>query len=118
MPEMESFKGPGHWRSQADKARQQPGVFGMLAELARTLADRHQLEAEAHVHEAEKALKDDDIDTAAMELRAAARACGPNCKAEAQGLSSIADELPETSPGGDPKPPRRTGEDTGVHGAI
>jgi hypothetical protein len=118
MPDQETFKGPGHWRSQAEAARQPAGVFGMLADLARTLADRHQLAAESRVHAAEKALKDDDTETAAMALRAAARNCGPNCKAEADGLRAIADELPESSAEAEPKQPARPAEDTHMHDAL
>jgi hypothetical protein len=96
MTEQTQFKGPGHWRSQADAARRPDNIFAHLAEAARLLADMGKTEAQQHVHAGEAALQRGDTDTAAGELRAAARGCGPDARAEAQGLRALADQLPES----------------------
>jgi len=99
MPPTMSFKGPGHWRSQADAARQPANVYAQLAESARLLSDMGQGEAQQHVHAAEAALQGGDALTAANELRAAARSAGPEAKAEGDGLRVIADKLSGELPG-------------------
>lgn len=101
MTEQTQFRGPGHWRSQAEAARRPDNTFAHLAEMARLLADMGKTEAQQHVHAAEAALQGGDADTAGNELRAAARSCGPDARAEAQGLRALAAQLPESegSPG-------------------
>jgi hypothetical protein len=101
MTEQAEFKGLGHWRSQAEEARRPDNIFAHLAEAARLLADMGKSEAQQHVHAAEAALQGGDADTAGNELRHAARLCGPDARAEAQGLRALAEGLPESkgSPG-------------------
>jgi hypothetical protein len=96
VTEQTSFKGPGHWRREAEKARRPDNIFAHLAEAARLLADMGKTEAQQHVHAAEAALQGGDADTAGNELRAAARAAGPGARAEAQGLRALAEQLPES----------------------
>jgi hypothetical protein len=111
-------KGMAHWHSQAKVANgPDDNVFAMLADHHRVLTDRHQADAAAHVHAAMVALKAEDTDAGARELRAAARACGPNARAEADALSAIAGRLPEQE-GQPDRPGRRRDEDTGMLDAL
>jgi hypothetical protein len=103
MTEQAQFKGPGHWRRQAEAARRPDNIFAHLAEMARLLADMGKSEAQQHVHAAEAALQGGDADTAGNELRTAARLCGTDARAEAQGLRALAEGLPE-SKGGPARP--------------
>jgi hypothetical protein len=94
---MPAFKGPGQWRSQAE--RPDDNVFAMLADMARRLADLGQPEAEALVHKAEKQAAAGDGSAAAATLLEAAAALGARSPAYADGLRSISGKLPPSAPG-------------------
>lgn len=89
------FKGPGHWRSQAEKARGLDGnVFAELAEMHRRLVDKGLTEVAARVAEAQEKARDGFTDAASDILReaaAAALAAEQPAHAHAQGLREIAE---------------------------
>jgi hypothetical protein len=95
MPE---FKGPGQWRSQAE--RPDDNVFMQMADMARRLADLGQPEAEALVHKAEKQAAAGDNAAASATLLEAASALGARSPAYADGLRGISGKLPAAAPRG------------------
>jgi len=111
------FKGPGHWRSQADDARSEAGIFGQLADAARRLQDKGLGDAQQAVHRAEAALQAEDHETAGGELRAAARLCQQQAPAYAAGLRALAEQVEEAAPPSSPAPPpgRQDPDDTTEH---
>ena len=101
---MTKFKGPGQWRSQAE--RPDDNVFMQMADVARRLADLGQPEAEALVHKAEKQAQSGDTASASATLLEAAAALGARNPAYADGLRQISGQLPPSAPGG----PEASGE--------
>lgn len=95
---MPPFKGPGQWRSQAE--RPDDNVFTLMADMARRLADLGQPEAEALVHKAEKQAQGGDNAAASATLLEAAAALGSRSPAYADGLRGISGKLPPAAPGG------------------
>lgn len=111
-----TFKGIGHWRSQAAEAQRPDTIFAELAEAARRLADKGLADAQQAIHRAESALKDGDHETAAGQLRAAARLCQHDAAAYAQGLRNLADQVDEAAPQQAPAPSARPDrDDTSEH---
>jgi len=110
-----SFKGPGHWRSQADDARSEAGIFGQLADAARRLQDKGLGDAQQAVHRAEAALQGGDHETAGAELRAAARLCQAQAPAYAAGLRSLAEEIAAAAPPAAPPRPSPDKDETAGH---
>jgi hypothetical protein len=108
QPQQASFKGPGHWRSQADGAQRPDSIFADLAEAARRLGDKGLDEARAKVHEAEAALQGRDHEAAGAALRAAARLAQGSAPAHAAGLRAMAVTIegaaPAPAPAGKPRP--------------
>jgi hypothetical protein len=72
---MPASRGPGQRRSQVE--RPDDNVFGMLADMARRLADLGQPEAEALVRKAEKQAAAGDNAGASATLLEATAALGP-----------------------------------------
>jgi hypothetical protein len=93
----QKFAGPGQWRSAAEAARPAT-VFNDLADIARRLQDKGLGDAQQAVHRAEAALADDDRETGAAELRAAARLCQAQAPAYAAGLRQIAQAAADGAP--------------------
>lgn len=100
------FKGPGHWRSQAAGAQRPDTIFAELAEAARRLSDKGLTDAQQAVHRAEAALQGENHETAARELRSAARLCQAQAPAYAAGLRNLADQVDEAAPPAKPKAAR------------
>lgn len=105
-PPVTTFRGIGHWRSQAAGAQRPDTIFAELAEAARRLADKGLGDAQQAVHQAEAALKDEDHETAAGQLRAAARLCQHAAPAYAAGLRNLAGQVDEAAP--PPAPPAKS----------
>jgi len=93
-----TFKGPGHWRSQAEAARLPDTIFAQLAEAARRLADKGLGSAQQAVHKAEATLAAEDHESAAGALRSAARLCQDQAPAYASGLRVLAGQVDESAP--------------------
>jgi hypothetical protein len=94
-----TFKGPGHWRSQAEKARGLDGnVFAELAEMHRRLTDKGMTEVAAEVARAMDKAKDGFVDDASDILRQAAQKL-TEAPAHAHGLREIAERTASARPG-------------------
>lgn len=91
------FRGPGHWRSQAEDARPD-SVFADLADIARRFQDLGLPDAQQAVHRAEAALQGENHADGAAELRAAARLSQAKAPAYAAGLRELADEVTAGAP--------------------
>ena len=101
-----SFKGPGHWRSQAAGAQRPDTIFAELAEAARRLSDKGLGDAQQAVHRAEATLQGEDHEAAARELRSAARLCQADAAPYAAGLRNLAEQVDQAAPPPKPKAAR------------
>lgn len=94
-----TFKGPGHWRSQAEKARGLDGnVFAELAEMHRRLTDKGMAEVAAEVARAVEKAKAGFVDDAADVLRQAAAKL-TEAPAHADGMRALAERAASARPG-------------------
>lgn len=94
-----TFKGPGHWRSQAEQARSLDGnVFAELAEMHRRLTDKGMTEVAAEVARAVDKAKAGFVDDASDILRQAAQKL-TEAPAHADGMRALAERTASSRPG-------------------
>jgi hypothetical protein len=104
-----AFKGPGHWRSQAEQARHPDNVFAHLAEYRRLLGDAGEAEAQQLVIRATRQAKAGDPEDAADLVRQAAGRLGHVNAHLSAGLLSVADKLRDAPREDDAEPDEEPG---------